>query len=133
MAKTSSLLNCRRESGTWVRIPVFPHSLNLMELYIVRIDDNIFEYDYISDYLSILQLNNHDKLSLFPKLNGNDYNTIKYNGGTLLYRSRSHRTAKYTKIYLVNIYHQQDSNNSNEIINDIIIRIKRDMKLNLFF
>jgi hypothetical protein len=102
-----------------------------MNLYIVEIGDNIFSYDYIGNKLSLIQLNNNDKLSLFPRLSNVDYQMVKNNGGTVLYK-------KNNLIYwLINIEHPVGKNlgiiSSKEItniINNIINSINRDIKLN---
>jgi len=102
-----------------------------MELYLTKIGNDLFEYEWISNKLSILELNNNVKLSLFPKLNNNDFSMIKNSGGTVLYKEGD------IIYWLVNINHIQDEKigvilgkELTDIVHNTINRIKRDIKLN---
>jgi len=102
-----------------------------MELYLTKIGNDLFEYEWISNKLSILELNNNVKLSLFPKLNNDDFNMIKNSGGTVLYKEDD------IIYWLVNINHIQDEKigvilgeELTDIVHNTINRIKRDIKLN---
>jgi hypothetical protein len=102
-----------------------------MELYLTKIGNDLFEYEWISNKLSILELNNNVKLSLFPKLNNDDFSMIKNSGGTVLYKEGD------IIYWLVNINHIQDEKigvilgkELTDIVHNIINRIKRDIKLN---
>ena len=102
-----------------------------MELYLTKIGNDLFEYEWISNKLSILELNNNVKLSLFPKLNNDDFSMIKNSGGTVLYKEGD------IIYWLVNINHIQDEKigvilgkELADIVHNIINRIKRDIKLN---
>jgi hypothetical protein len=102
-----------------------------MELYLTKIGNDLFEYEWISNKLSILELNNNVKLSLFPKLNNNDFSMIKNSGGTVLYKEGD------IIYWLVNINHIQDEKigvilgkELTDIVHNNINRIKRDIKLN---
>jgi hypothetical protein len=102
-----------------------------MELYLTKIGNDLFEYEWISNKLSILELNNNVKLSLFPKLNNDDFSMIKNSGGTVLYKEGD------IIYWLVNINHIQDEKigvilgkELTEITHNTINRIKRDIKLN---
>ena len=108
-----------------------------MKLYLVKIGDNLFEYeivdflDNISVGVSIFELNNNKKLANFPKLNSDDSQMIKNSGGTICYKDGD------IMYWLVNIDHIQDEKvgvilgkELTDIIQNIISRIKRDIKLN---
>jgi hypothetical protein len=102
-----------------------------MELYLTKIGNDLFEYEWISNKLSILELNNNVKLSLFPKLNNDDFSMIKNSGGTVLYKEGD------IIYWLVNINHIQDEKigvilgkELTDIVHNTINRIKRDIKLN---
>jgi hypothetical protein len=102
-----------------------------MELYLTKIGNDLFEYEWISNKLSILELNNNVKLSLFPKLNNDDFSMIKNSGGTVLYKEGD------IIYWLVNINHIQDEKigvilgkELTDIVYNTINRIKRDIKLN---
>lgn len=102
-----------------------------MRLYLVKIGDNLFEYEWISNTASILELNRNTKLLDFPKLNGDDSKMIKNSGGTICYKDGD------IMYWLVNIDHIQDEKigvilgkELTDIIQNIISRIKRDIKLN---
>jgi hypothetical protein len=101
-----------------------------MELYIVKVGDKIFDYEWVGNKLSILELNKNGKLSAFPKLNNDDYSMIKNSGGTVLYREND------IIHWLVNINHILDEKvgvilgkELTDIVNGIINSIKRDIKL----
>jgi hypothetical protein len=102
-----------------------------MELYLTKIGNDLFEYEWISNKLSILELNNNVKLSLFPKLNNDDFSRIINSGGTVLYKEGD------IIYWLVNINHIQDEKigvildkELTDIVHNTINRIKRDIKLN---
>ena len=102
-----------------------------MNLYLVKIGDNLFEYEWVSNTSSILELNNNIRLLDFPKLNNIDSQMIRNSGGTVLYREDN------ILYWLVNIDHIQDEKigvilgkELTDIIQNIISRIKRDIKLN---
>jgi hypothetical protein len=102
-----------------------------MRLYLVKIGDNLFEYEWVSNTSSILELNNNIRLLDFPKLNNNDSQMIRNSGGTILYKEDN------ILYWLVNIDHIQDEKigvilgkELTDIIYNIISGIKRDIKLN---
>lgn len=102
-----------------------------MNLYLVKIGDNLFEYECVSNTDSILELNNNIRLLDFPKLNNNDSQMIRNSGGTVLYREDN------ILYWLVNIDHIQDEKigvilgkELTDKIYNIISGIKRDIKLN---
>lgn len=102
-----------------------------MNLYLVKIGDNLFEYEWVSNTSSILELNNNIRLLDFPKLNNNDSQMIRNSGGTILYKEDN------ILYWLVNIDHIQDEKigvilgkELTDIIYNIISGIKRDIKLN---
>jgi hypothetical protein len=102
-----------------------------MKLYLVKIGDNLFEYEWVSNTSSILELNNNKKLANFPKLNSDDSQMIKNSGGTICYKDGD------IMYWLVNIDHIQDEKigvilgkELTDIIYNIISGIKRDIKLN---
>lgn len=102
-----------------------------MKLYLVKIGDNLFEYEWVSNTASILELNNNIRLLDFPRLNSDDSQMIKNSGGTICYKDGS------IMYWLVNIDHIQDEKigvilgkELTDIIQNIISRIKRDIKLN---
>lgn len=102
-----------------------------MKLYLVKIGDNLFEYEWVSNTASILELNNNIRLLDFPRLNSDDSQMIKNSGGTICYKDG------IIMYWLVNIDHIQDEKigvilgkELTDIIQNIISRIKRDIKLN---
>lgn len=102
-----------------------------MKLYLAKIGDTIFDYNYIGSNLSILELNKNADLSSFPKLNNNDFQMIKNSGGTVLYRNNN------VIYWLVNIDHILDEKigvvlgkELTDIVRNIISGIKRDLTIN---
>lgn len=102
-----------------------------MNLYLVKIGDNLFEYEWVSNTSSILELNNNIRLLDFPKLNNDDSQMIRNSGGTILYKEDN------ILYWLVNIDHIQDEKigvilgkELTDIVYNIISGIKRDIKLN---
>jgi hypothetical protein len=118
-------------------------------LYLVEINDNYFSYEKAVDTLHLYKINKFLSKKELPGLNGNDKQMIRNSGGTVvglrcgcvwnLGHAKNLETFKGTGniIWLVNIDHQQNekmklylSNELLENISTIIIKIKRDLKLN---
>jgi hypothetical protein len=102
------------------------------KLYLIKLGDDIFQYIWIGNNLSLLDLNKNRKLSKFPKLNNNDYEMIKNSGGTVLYKKDT-ITWWLVNINLTQILEDEiiltNSALKVKIIN-IIDSLKRDIKLN---
>jgi hypothetical protein len=93
-----------------------------MKLYIVEIGNKINRYKYLSDKLSVYELNRNKDLSPY-KINNNDYNAI-LNGGSILYRQ------KEFDIWIIDIENQyQNQIQSKSIVGGIIKQLKLDIKL----
>lgn len=99
-------------------------------IYLVKTGNNYFDYEYIHDNISLLELNKCKLLKNYHVLNNSDYEMLKNNGGTLIYRVNSPERF----IWLVNINHQEldfflGSPLSGKI-KSMIESVKRDLTIN---
>lgn len=106
-----------------------------MKLYLVKKGEDVFEYKFVSDKLSLVELNNNPILSDYPKLNNNDHQMITNSGGTVV-KSILRGANNWEILWLVNIEHKQDKKvgvilgeDLVSIIRGIIDSIKRDLKI----
>lgn len=99
-------------------------------IFLAKIGNDYFNYQYIGDKISLLELNKNPLIEKYPVLNNDDYEMLKNSGGTLIYRELDPERF----IWLININHKQleffNGSPLSEKIYSIIESIKRDITLN---
>ncbi len=107
-----------------------------MNLYLVEIGDSHLKYQHLSTTSNISILN---RLVLmkgkYPILNNNDYRLIKECGGSVVMHGKIVDGQK-VRVWIINIDHVKTESYLGsvefaETISQIILSVKRDLKLNL--
>ena len=97
-------------------------------IYLVKLSNDNLEYEYICDRLSLRTLNK-ELSDRYPILGSNDYELLKYAGGTVVYREVN--PEKF--VWIINLNHECNSfyrgRPISENIFNMIDAVKRDIKL----
>lgn len=97
-------------------------------IYLVKLGDDNLEYEYLCDRLSLRTLNK-ELSDRYPILGNNDYELLKYAGGTIVYREVN--PEKF--VWVINLNHECNSfyrgKPISEKIFNMIDAVKRDIKL----
>ena len=104
-----------------------------MKLYLVEIGTNHLKYKYLSDDLNLYVLNKllEKEEEYYPILNNNDHQMIKDCGGTIVLNG----DLVHNRVWIINIEHEERcvisafESKFSEMVNDVKIIVKRDIKL----
>lgn len=95
-------------------------------LYLIKVNDDKFRYNYLTDEISLKVLKSKFSLGIF--LNDSDITMIRNCGGSIAYRDSSN-----TWYWIINLNHIEiDYFSNTELSNKIfkmIERVKRDIKI----
>ncbi len=101
-------------------------------IYLLRYNDNIFDYKKICDEISLTIINPIINKMGFPLLNGNDIQMLRNSGGTVVYRESGD-----VMVWIINLDHKQDirigvilGSELVNIVGSLRESIKRDLVLN---